>query len=153
MNRWKERTFSLRYKRGVPPGTQRSRWLRRIKSCGMTVVGHNREVVQLSGGDIGQARQVLFAQEADAAVYEAKEIVKRRFRQIARPVRVQRTTFRAHDGSIEVILRVASSNSFPALGIDIWTARYLRLPAGFVTIRGRNEQSITGLASELRREL
>jgi hypothetical protein len=153
MNRWKERTFSLRYKRGDSPEAQMRQWQRRIESHGMTMVTHHREVVRLSATDIGQARLVLFVRQADAAVYEAKGIVQRRLRQIARPVRVQRTTLRAHDRSIEVILRVASSNSFPALGLDIWTARQLRLPAGFVTVRGRSEQSITSLASELRKEL
>jgi len=148
-----ERTFSPRYKRNRPTGVQRARWRRLIQSQGFEVVSVEQTVAQLfSPGDMARARKELFRRAADAAVYERKDIVQRRFQKLSKPVRVHSTSFRSADGAISVILKVAPSNSFPALGTDVWTASRLRLPAGFVTVRGSDYERIRTLTEDLLRQ-
>jgi hypothetical protein len=54
---------------------------------------------------------------------------------------------------LSVIMQVAMSNCFPALGMDVWTASRHTLPAGFITIRGRDHNRVNAIADALVREL
>jgi len=119
----------------------------------MEVLSVGPKFVQLSRKDVARARKLLFRREADAAVYEKTEVVRRRLQKITTAVRVQCTSFRSINSALSVIMQVAVSNSFPALGADIWTATRLILPAGFITIRGSDHDRVSTLADALLKEL
>jgi len=76
-------------------------------------------------------------------------LARDRAERLCRPVLVETYVFENAAQTVKMTIRAAERNEFPCLGQDIWLAKDLTLPGGFVTIEASDRVQVASIADEI----
>src|SRR5689334_16225966 len=148
-----DRIASFRFRRGM----SRTRFLKAAidiaSKYGVTSVRHKTLCKRLlSKKAVADAVREIFRAE-DREALRTRHVVPlppEKLKILTRKVHFDEYHLRRRDGSLTLRVEMSDGNNFPALGASIWLSKSLKLPAGFVRVRGEDAVAARKLFWDLR---
>jgi len=131
---WHERCFrEMATKRGLRLTTNRTQT--------RTVFKPND--VEAAVGELWNQAEVRNLQKAGALPLSSE-----RMDRLCRPVTIHTLVFQDESGSLKVTVEAAERNEYPCIGGDVWLAKELMLPGGFIDIESSDKREIDAISNE-----